>query len=141
MNRPLNPVLVLVLVALVGMWVAGAVLTSPGRDARPPEPTFTDFLGELDQGELRDVVLRTRDNSVRVTPADGPAYEVGYPPDYAGELVERLRSAEIPFDVKPGGSSALARILRVALPVALLVGVLLLVLRRRAGAGGQVGAF
>jgi len=141
MNRPLYPVLVLVLVALVGMWVAGAVLTSPGRDARPPEPTFTDFLGELDQGELRDVVLHTRDNSVRVTPADGPAYEVGYPPEYAGELVERLRSAEVPFDVKPGGSSALARILRVALLVALLVGVLLLVQRRRAGAGGQVGAF
>jgi hypothetical protein len=73
MNRPLNPVLVLVLVALVGMWVAGAVLTSPGRDARPPEPTFTAFLGELEQGELRDVVLHTRDNSVRVTPGTVPA--------------------------------------------------------------------
>jgi hypothetical protein len=36
MNRPLNPVLVLVLVSLVAMWVAGAVLTSPGRDARSP---------------------------------------------------------------------------------------------------------
>src|SRR5215216_3419849 len=141
MNRPANPVVVLVLVALVGMWVAGAVLTNPGRDARPPEPTFTAFLGELEQRELRDVVLHTRDNSVRVTPGDGPAYEVGYPPEYASELVERLRSAEVPFDVKPDGSSALARILPVALPVALLVGVLLLVLRRRSGAGGQVGAF
>jgi cell division protease FtsH len=141
MNRSLNPVLVLVMVALAGIWVAGAVLTSPGRDARPPEPTFADFLVELDRGELREAVLRTRDNSVRVTPADGPAYEVGYPPKYAGELVERLRSAEVHFDVEPGGSSALARILRVALPVAVLVGVLLLVLRRRSGAGGPAGAF
>jgi ATP-dependent Zn protease len=141
MDRPLNPILVLVLVALVGVWVAGAVLTSPGRDALPPEPSFTDFLGELEQGELRDVVLHTRDNSLRVTPAEGPAYEVGYPPEYAGQLVERLRSAEVPFDVKPGGSSALARILRLALPVALLAGVVLLVLRRRTGASGQAGAF
>jgi cell division protease FtsH len=141
MNRSLNPVLVLVLVALVGMWVAGAVLTSPGRDARPPEPTFTDFLGELEQGELRDVVLHTRDNSLRAVPTDGPRYEVGYPPEYASQLVERLRSAEVPFDVKPGGGSALAGILQLALPVALLVGVLLLVVRRRTGAGGQAGAF
>jgi cell division protease FtsH len=141
MNRPLNPVLVLVLVALVGMWVAGAVLTSPGRDARPAEPTFTDFLGELEQGELREVVLRTRDNSARVTPADGSPYEVGYAPEYAGELVERLRSAEVHFDVEPGGSSALAGILRLAVPAALFVGVWLLVVRRRAGAGGQAGAF
>jgi cell division protease FtsH len=141
MNRSLNPMLVLVMVALAGIWVAAAVLTSPGRDARPPEPTFADFLVELDRGELREVVLRTRDNSVRVTPADGPAYEVGYPPEYAGELIERLRSAKVHFDVEPGGSSALARILRVALPVALLVGILLLVLRRRSGAGGPAGAF
>jgi hypothetical protein len=36
MSRSMNPLLVLVLVALAGVWVAGAVLTSPGRDARPP---------------------------------------------------------------------------------------------------------
>ena len=141
MNRPLNPVLALVLVALVGMWVAAAVIASPARDARPPEPTFAEFLGELERGELREVVLHTRDNSVRVAPADRPAYEIGYPPEYAGELVERLRSAEVSFDVEPGGSSALARGLRLALPVALLVGIWLLVMRRRAGAGGQAGAF
>jgi cell division protease FtsH len=141
MNRPLNPVFVLVLVALVGMWVAGAVLPSPGRDARPAEPTFTDFLGELEQGELQEVVLRTRDNSARVTPVNGSPYEVGYAPEYAGELVERLRSAEVQFDVEPGGRSALAGILRLAVPAALFVGVWLLVVRRRAGAGGQAGAF
>lgn len=71
MNRPMNPVLVLVTVALVGIWVASAMLTGPGRDTRPPEPTFAAFLGELDRGELREVLMRTRDNSVRVTPADG----------------------------------------------------------------------
>ena len=86
-------------------------------------------------------MLRTRDNSMRVAPADGPAYEVGYPPDYSGELVERLRSAEVHFDVEPAGSSALARVLRLALPIALLVGVWLLIVRRRNGVGGQAGAF
>jgi ATP-dependent Zn protease len=128
------------MMALVGVSVSAAALTSPARDAPPLEPTFAAFLGQLEQGELRDVVLRTRDNRMRVAPADGPAYEVGYPPEYAGELVERLRSAGVHFDVKPGGSSA-SRMLRLALPVALLVGVWMLVVRRRAGAGGQAGAF
>jgi V/A-type H+/Na+-transporting ATPase subunit B len=140
MDRRLIPVAVLCMVPLVGIWVAAVVLTSPARDARPPEPTFAEFLGELEQGELREVVLRTRDNSVRVAPASRPAYEIGFPPEYAGELVERLLSAEVRFDVEPGGSSALAGILRVALPVALVVGVWTLVVRRRTGAGGQAGA-
>lgn len=43
MNRPLSPVLVLAMVALVGVWVAGTVLTGPVRDARPPKPTFARF--------------------------------------------------------------------------------------------------
>ena len=107
MNRPLNPHLILVTVALVGIWVVGAMLSSPGRDSRPPKPTFAAFLGELDRGGLREVVMRTRDSSVRVTPAEGLAYEVGYPPEYGAELVERLRSAEVRFDVKPGGGGAL----------------------------------
>ena len=70
------------------MWVAGAVIASPARDARPPEPTFAEFLGELERGELREVVLHTRDNSAHVTRANRPAYKVGYPPEYAGELVD-----------------------------------------------------
>jgi cell division protease FtsH len=141
MNRPPNPVCVLWMTALAGILVAGALLASPARGAQLPEPTFAQFLVELEQGELREVVLRTRDNSVRVAPANRPAYEVGYPPEFAGELVKRLRSAEVRFDVEPGGSSALAGILRWALPVALLVGVWLLVVRRPTGAGGQAGAF
>jgi cell division protease FtsH len=140
MNRPLNPVLVLATLALVG-WVVGAMLTGPGRDSRPPEPTFAAFLGDLDRGELREVVMQPRDNSVRATPAGGPAYEVGYPPEYGGELIERLRSAKVQFDVKPDGGGAFGGVLRLALPVAVIVAVWLLVIRRRSGAGGQVGAF
>jgi cell division protease FtsH len=139
MNHSTNPTFVLWIVAVLGIWVSVAVLSSSARDARP-EPTFAAFLVELERGELREVVLRTRDNSVRVTPAGGPAYEVGYPPEYSGELVERLRSADVRFDVKPGGNSALAGVLRLAVPVALLVGVWLLV-RRRTGVGGRAGAF
>jgi ATP-dependent Zn protease len=120
---------------LAGISAASTVLTTPAQDARAPEPTFAAFLSDLEQGQLREVVRRTRDNSMSVTAADHPAYDIGYPPEYAGELVERLRSADVEFDVKTGSSSALARVLQLALPVALLVGVWLLVVRRRTGAG------
>jgi hypothetical protein len=59
-------------VAFLGIWASVAVLSGRAGNARP-EPTFATFLVQLERGELREVVLRTRDDSARVTPTDGPA--------------------------------------------------------------------
>jgi cell division protease FtsH len=116
------------------------VLASASTNERPPEPTFGQFLTQLERHELSHVELRTWDNSVRVERTTGPVYTVGYPPEYGAALVGKLRATETPFDVKPNRSAA-SGILRVLLPIVLLGGFWLLVVRRSARRGGQFHAF
>ena len=69
-------------VIVLGVWTSAFVLANATRETRPA-PTFATFLAALEAGELRRVELRTHDNSVRVTPARGLVYNVGYPPEYS----------------------------------------------------------
>ena len=116
-------------------------VTAISADEQKPQPTFGEFLIALEGGEVREVVIRTRDNSVLVERSGGPAYTVGYPDEYAPALVEKLRAGDVRFDIEPGGTGFGGMLLRVLLPVALLLGLWLLVLRRSSGAGGRFGAF
>ena len=116
-------------------------VTAISADEQKPQPTFGEFLIALESGEVREVVIRTRDNSVLVERSGGPAYTVGYPDEYAPALVEKLRAGDDLFDIEPGGTGFGGTLLRVLLPVALLLGLWLLVLRRSSGAGGRFGAF
>ena len=56
-------------------------------------------------------------------------------------MVEKLRAGDVRFDIEPGGTGFGGMLLRVLLPVAVLLGLWLLVLRRSTGAGGRFGAF
>jgi cell division protease FtsH len=116
------------------------VLAAASTNQRPPEPTFGQFLTQLERHQLTHVELRTRDNSVRVERTTGPAYTVGYPPEYGAALVGQLRATDTRFDVKPNGG-AVSGILRLLLPIVLLGGFWLLLLRRSARGGGQLRAF
>jgi ATP-dependent Zn protease len=118
-----------------------AVMNVMSAEEPKPEPTFAEFLDALDRGEVHKVDMRTRDNSVRVERAGGGTYTVGYPDEYAPALVEQLRASETPFDIEPGGSGLGGMLLRVLLPLAVLLGFGLLVLRRSRGGGGRYGAF
>jgi cell division protease FtsH len=118
-----------------------AVVNVMSADEPKPQPTFAEFLVALERGDVHDVVMRTRDNSVRVERAGGETYTVGYPDEYAPALVDQLRASETPFDIETGGGGLGGTLLRVLLPVAVLLGFGLLVLRRSKGGGGRYGAF
>ena len=130
--------LVLIWAMVFGLF---AVVNVMSAEEPNPQPTFAEFLVDLERGDVHEVVMRTRDNSVRVERARGETYTVGYPNEYASVLVEQLRATETPFDIEPGGSGLGGMLLRVLLPVALLVGFALLVLRRSRRGGGRYGSF
>ena len=128
--------LVLIWAMVFGLF---AVVNVMSAEEPEPQPTFAEFFVALERGDVREVVMRTRDNSVLVERARGETYTVGYPNEYAPALVEQLRATETSFDIEPGGSGLGGMLLRVLLPVAVLVGFGLLVLRRsRGGAAGTV---
>jgi cell division protease FtsH len=130
--------LVLIWAVVFGLF---AVVSAMSAEEPKRQPTFAEFLVELERGDVHDVVIRTRDNSVQVDRARGETYTVGYPNEYAPALVEQLRAAETPFDIEPGGSGLGGMLLRILLPVAVLVGFALLVLRRSTRGGGRYGSF
>src|SRR4029079_18396813 len=72
------PILIVIVLAFFA-----SKLISDQDQAKPA--TFSEFLTQLDRGEVRDVTLRTKDNSMEVTldRSDKNQYTLGYPPDYA----------------------------------------------------------
>ena len=115
------------------------VAVAPSAPSRPA-PTFSDFLTHVDRGEVQDVLMRTRDNSMRVTLDQGRIYEVGFAPDSGGELIDKLRAIGARVEIEPSAQPWWAIVLRVLIPVALLAGLWFFVLRRSIGSN-RLGAF
>ena len=113
-------------------------LAGSGSPEKRAEPTFGEFLVELDRGRVLEVELRTRDNSAHVKATRDREYTVGYPPEWSRELIDQLRSADVRFDVAPSGPRALDWVLRLSVPVVLLAGIWWFVVRRASGGGVPV---
>ena len=107
---------------------------------REPTPTFSDFLTHVERGEVQDVLMRTRDNSMRVTLDQGRIYEIGFAPDSGNELIGKLRATGARVEIEPSGQRWWAIVLRLLIPVALLAGLWFFVLRRSIGSD-RLGAF
>ena len=51
-----------------------------GQDEGKPKPNFGQFLTQVENGQVKSVTLKTRDNTLNVTQIDGKTkYETGYP--------------------------------------------------------------
>ena len=94
------------------LMLAGATMSKP--PAERVEPTFGQFLVDLDRRQVLEVELRTRDNSAHVKATRDRDYTVGYPPDWSRELVDQLRRADVRFDVAPSGPGPLDWVIRLA---------------------------
>ncbi len=109
-------------------------------EPKPRATTFSQFLTQVERGEVDKVLMRTRDNSLRVKPERGPAYELGYPPEYGSDLLDQLRVAGVAADIEPAGQRWWELALRIVLPIALLAGLWFLIIRRASG-GDPLGGF
>ncbi len=83
------PIAVVIVLALIASnWIANG-------NEPDDKPTFSGFLAQIESGEsVREVTLRTKDNSIDVRTRAGEKYEIGYPADYSPQLVNKLREAE-----------------------------------------------
>ena len=119
-------------------------LVSSGNEAR--EPTYTDFLAQVQKGEIKEVTLNTGDNTIDVERkgpenADGREYETAYPNNTEQNLVSTLRTARIPIDVEGSGGSAWSTLLIYALPLLLFLFFWIFILNQMQGGGSKVMSF
>ena len=134
-----------ILIVIVLAFFASKLISDQDK-AKPA--TFSEFLTQLDRGEVRDVTLRTKDNSMEVTldRADKNEYTVGYPPDYAEVLVNNLRTAEAEnrldgFNVKPSRSNVIVSLLTYILPFIIFIGFWIFLMNQVQGGGSKVMSF
>ena len=134
-----------ILIVIVLAFFASKLISNQDQ-AKPA--SFSQFLTQLDEGQVRDVTLRTKDNSMEVTldRADKNQYTLGYPPMYAEVLVNQLRTAQAEdkldgFNVKPARSNVIVSLLTYILPFIIFIGFWIFLMNQVQGGGSKVMSF
>jgi cell division protease FtsH len=114
-------------------------LISP--DEQAPEPNYTQFLAQVDDGRVETVVLNTDDNKIEVELNRGRIYETAYPDNTEQNLVNTLRQQQIPIDVEPKGGGGWTTALVYILPFVIFLGFWLFIINQMQGGGSKVMSF
>ena len=135
------PILLVVILAFVAQRVI-----SP--DSGPEPPTYNEFLAKVDQGEIKSVTVKTKDNSLEVTenPADGGSgdgekFETGYPNNTEQSLQNQLLANDVETTVKGTGGSSILSMLVYVLPFLLFFGFWIFLMNQMQGGGSRVMSF
>ncbi|MDX8153067.1 ATP-dependent zinc metalloprotease FtsH [Patulibacter brassicae] len=142
MNRFFKSALFPILIVLLLAFFAQRVITSEST----VKATFNEFQSQLDNGELKNVVVQTKDNSLKVTLKSDKTYEVGYIPAFGPQLEGMLQQAASDrklanYDVKSSRTSGLWQILAYTIPFILFIGLWFLIMNQVQGGGSKVMSF
>jgi cell division protease FtsH len=134
------PILIVVVLAFFAQR-----LISPSDQAN--KPTFRDFNAQLDAGEIRNVNMKNKDNTIEVTLRDGgQKYKVGFADDYGGILTNRLIAAQESgklqdFNIVGKQSNGWLSLLTYVLPFLIFIGFWIFLMNQVQGGGSKVMSF
>jgi cell division protease FtsH len=136
------PILLVVILAFVAQRVI-----SPDDGEKPP--TYNEFLQQVEKGEIKEVTINTKDNSLDVAeqPAagsdaeTGEKFETGYPPNTEQNLQNQLVTNDVAVTVKGKGGSSLVSMLTYILPFLLFIGFWIFLMNQMQGGGSKVMSF
>jgi cell division protease FtsH len=128
------PILIVVVLAFFAQ-----KLISPGE--RQPDPSYSQFLTQVEDGRVKDVTLNTKNNSIDVETTSGKKYSTAYPDNTEQNLVNQLRAADVPIDVKKKGGSGWVTALTYILPFVIFLLFWLFIINQMQGGGSKVMSF
>ena len=135
------PILIVVVLAFFAQR-----LINTGTKEKPP--TYSDFITQLQRGELKSVQLKTKDNTVVVTQRSGKTYETGYTDGGADRLDAQLQTAVQQNKLPPGGYNIEGRktngwlsLLTYVLPFLIFIGFWIFLMNQVQGGGSKVMSF
>src|SRR3954471_6696457 len=116
---------------------------------RAPATSYNQFLSQIDNDQVDNVVLRTKDNSAEVTlkGTDKKRYTTGWVQGDAGaQLINKLRVAAANgkingFDIKPARSSMILSLLTYVFPILIFIGFWIFLMNQVQGGGSKVMSF
>src|SRR3712207_2918089 len=133
------PILIVVVLAFFAQR-----LISPNDEPRTPD--FPQFLAQVDNGQVKQIELRQKDNTAEVRLDDGTKYEVGFVDAYGEILTDRLLDAErsgdlAEFDVTGRKSNGWLSLLTYVLPFLIFIGFWIFLMNQVQGGGSKVMSF
>ncbi len=128
------PILLVVILAFVAQRVIN-------NDHNPTPPNYTDFLAQVDKGEIQSVTLNTKDNTLDVEQTDDTKYSTGFPNNTEQSLTNELQRNHVAFEVKGKGTSSWLSILTYVLPFLLFFGFWIFLMNQMQGGGSRVMNF
>src|ERR687896_379000 len=128
------PILIVVVLAFFAQ-----KLISPGD--RTPEPNYSQFLTQVDEGRVQNVTLNTKNNRLDVELNNDRKYQTAYPDNTEQNLVNTLRAHDVGVDVKAKGGSGWLTALTYILPFVIFLLFWLFIINQMQGGGSKVMSF
>ena len=131
-NFALWVIIALLLIALFQLF------QSPAQHGATNDIAYSDFMKQVDNGEIRSVIIQ--EQKITGTYSSGSAFQT-YAPDGA-QYVDELRSKGVLINARPPAeSSPLLGALFSWLPMLIILGIWIFVMRQMQGSGGKAMGF
>jgi len=132
------PILLVVILA----FIAQKVISSGGSgETHHYNELINKTSGLIAKGEVKEVDVNTKDNTLDVKLKDEESFSTGYPPDGERQLVNLLDENNVETDVHGSGSSSLLSLLTLILPFILFFGFWIFLMNQMQGGGSRVMNF
>ncbi|PLX35841.1 MAG: cell division protein FtsH [Hyphomicrobiales bacterium] len=111
---------------------------NPGQRSGAKEIAFSEFLADVDRGNVRDVTIQEQQISGHLT--NGTTFQTYAPRD--ASYIDSLRTKNVTITAKPVGENfSLIGTLITWFPMLLIIGIWLFVMRQMQGSGGKAMGF
>jgi cell division protease FtsH len=124
------------ILAGIMLFVAWGIIKTPSMAKK--EVSFSQFMNEVDQGQVESVTIQENDISGKFT--DGQAFKTIAPAGFS-DLINILRSHKVGIDVKSSKGSPLLTILMSWFPIILLILFWVFFMRQMQSGGNKAMAF
>ncbi|MGB2709915.1 MAG: ATP-dependent zinc metalloprotease FtsH, partial [Conexibacter sp.] len=128
------PILVVVVLAFFAQRLINPSPSGPTYD-------YAQFLGDLDDGNVKSAVIKTKDNTVAITLKDNQQHEVGFVPDNGNALVTELKEKQVDFNVEGTKTNGWLSLLTYVLPFLIFIGFWIFLMNQVQGGGSKVMSF
>ncbi|CAB4875779.1 unannotated protein [freshwater metagenome] len=143
MNRFFKSAAFPILIVIVLAFFAQRLINTSTKE-KPP--TYSEFIQQLDAGQLKTVELKTKNNTVVVTPKQGSTYETGFTDGGVDRLDAQLAAAEDAgklqsYNVQGRKTSGWLSLLTYVLPFLIFIGFWIFLMNQVQGGGSKVMSF
>ena len=128
------PILIVVVLAFFAQ-----KLISPGD--RQKDPNYSQFITQVENGQVESVTLNTKNNRVDVELDSGRKYQTAFLNDTEQNLVNTLQANDVQVTVKPKGGSGWLTALTYILPFVIFLLFWLFIINQMQGGGSKVMSF